>query len=278
MTQLFSSADMALARRIEAGHAHSATVVTGAATIAAIAGGLAIFHAVDSPVTQAIGIGMNGAVGAADLDELEAFFHDRGSPAIIDLCTLVDSELVALLQQRGYVIREISNVLVRCLDKAEEFDDVRGIEVEEVRPGEMEVWAHMVLQGFAGEDRIPEEHMSMLTSPASGLAAFFGQHDGTRVATAAMAFDTGLATFCGASTLVHARGRGMQLVMIRHRLRIAAQRGCDIASASVVPGSASHRNYERAGFQLVYARIMVSKPHSSGNSSITPSAKGQAPQ
>jgi hypothetical protein len=35
--------------------------------------------------------------------------------------------------------------------------------------------------------------------------------------------------------------------------------GCDLASASVMPGSISHRNYERAGFQMLYARIMVAR-------------------
>jgi hypothetical protein len=268
MTQHFSGADMALARRIETGHAYSATMATPAATTARIAGGWAIFHAIDSPVTQAVGIGMNGAVGAADLDLLEAFFFDRGSPAIIDLCTLVDPAVLSLLQQRGYAIREISNVLVRHLDPAEEFSAERGIEVEPVGPDETGRWGRMVLQGFAGADDFPEEHLSMLASPGPGFASFFGKRDGTRVATAAMAVDAGLATFCGASTLVHARGHGLQLAMIRHRLRIAAQMGCDIASASVVPGSASHRNYERAGFQLVYARIMISRPQSLASSSM----------
>jgi hypothetical protein len=51
----------------------------------------------------------------------------------------------------------------------------------------------------------------------------------------------------------------MQLALIRQRLEAAAAQGCDLATASVLPGSVSHRNYERAGFQLVYARVMVSR-------------------
>ncbi len=39
------------------------------------------------------------------------------------------------------------------------------------------------------------------------------------------------------------------------RLAAAQQQGCDVAMASVLPGSASHRNYERAGFELVYIRM-----------------------
>src|ERR1700722_8461348 len=100
MTQLFSSTDMALARRIEAGHAHCATASTSGVSVEEIGGGWAIFHQVDSPVTQAIGIGMSGAMGTDDLDRLEAFFHQRGSAAIIDLCTLAEPSLLGMLQER----------------------------------------------------------------------------------------------------------------------------------------------------------------------------------
>jgi hypothetical protein len=89
--------------------------------------------------------------------------------------------------------------------------------------------------------------------------AFFGLDGGRRVAGAAMAVQTGLATLFGDATLVQARGHGMQLALIRHRIRRAVQLGCDLASAAVVPGGISNRNYERAGFQLVYARIMVGR-------------------
>ncbi len=122
MTQLFSSTDMALARRVEAGHAHSATASSSGVSVEVIAGGWAIFHQVDSPVTQAIGIGLSGGMDPADLDRLEASYHDRGSAAVIDLCTLADSSLLPMFQERGYVIREISNVLVRRVDGTEEFE------------------------------------------------------------------------------------------------------------------------------------------------------------
>ncbi len=36
-----------------------------------------------------------------------------------------------------------------------------------------------------------------------------------------------------------------------------ARAGCDLAAATVIPGSASHRNYDRCGFQLVYMRVNV---------------------
>lgn len=257
MTELFSSTDMALARRIEAGHAHSAMASTRGISVEAIAGGWAIFHQADSPVTQAIGIGMSGAVPAADLDRLEAFFHSRGSAAIIDLCTLADASLVGMFQERGYTIHEISHVLVRRLDADEGFSP--DIEVAAAAKHEFPAWVRLTLQGFTGQDDIPEKQVEMLASANPWPESFFGLWDSARAATAAMDVHAGLATLFGDATLVRARGRGLQLALIRHRLQRAAQLGCDLATASVLPGSVSHRNYERAGFQLVYARVMVSR-------------------
>jgi hypothetical protein len=257
MTQLFSSTDMALARRVEAGHAHSATASSSGVSVEAIAGGWAIFHQVDSPVTQAIGIGLSGGMDPADLDRLEASYHDRGSAAVIDLCTLADSSLLPMFQERGYVIREISNALVRRVDGTEEFEMGPGVGVEPVAGSEYPSWARLVVQGFAGETDVPEEQMAMMASPDPRIEAFFGLWESTRGAGAAMDVHAGLATFFGDATLVPARGHGLQLALIRQRLRRSAELGCDLATASVVPGSSSHRNYERAGFQLVYGRVMV---------------------
>lgn len=265
MTEHFSSAglflgsDLALARRIEAGHAHSAAASTPGVAVAEIAGGQAIFHQPGSPVTQAIGVGLHGPVASADLDRLEAFFHSRGSDAVIDLCTLADAGLVEMLHERQYVVREISHMLVRRLDPSEHFEAPSRITIQKMDAGEFRSWAGIVVRGFAGQDDIPEEQIDMLATSNPWPESFFGRFDDSPCAAAAMDMHQGLATLFGDATLVGARSRGLQLALIRHRLERAAQLGCDLATASVLPGSASHRNYERAGFQLVYARIMFAR-------------------
>jgi GNAT superfamily N-acetyltransferase len=260
MTQLFSSADMALARRIEAGHAHSAMFSTPDLAVEEMAGGWAIFHAIDSPVTQAIGVGMNGPVESSDLDRLEAFYHVRGSAAIIDHCTLAHPSVLESIHERGYTVREISNVLVRRLNPEQQFEITPGVRVEPVSPQDYLAWARLVVQGFAGLDHVPEEQVAMMTSTIPWPETFFGFWDSAPGAGAAMDIHAGLATFFGDATLVPARGHGLQLALIRHRMQRAAQLGCDLATATVVPGGTSHRNYERAGFQLVYGRVMLSRP------------------
>jgi hypothetical protein len=189
MTQLFSSTDMALARRIETGHAHSATASDPGVSVEVIGGGWAIFHAVDSPMTQAIGVGMNGAVDAAELERIEAFFHSRGSAAIIDLCTLADPTLLGMIHERGYGVREITNVLVRRLDPDEEFPALGpGVKVEPVAAHQYPAWTRVVMQGFAGQDDVPEEQVAMMASLDPWPEAFFGLWEASQSAGAAMGY------------------------------------------------------------------------------------------
>ena len=258
MTERFSGADRTLARRIEAGHAHSAAASMRGLAVERIGDSWAIFHQVDSPVSQAIGLGMDGGITPAELDRLEAFYHARGSAAVIDLCTIADPGLLAMISERGYTIREISNVVVRRLDRAEQFAETPSITIEPVAADQFPSWMRMAVEGFASTPDVPED-AAMLGSANPWPEAFFGLWDGSRAATAAMDIDAGLATLIGDATLIHARGRGLQRALIRHRLRRAAELGCDLATASVQPGSVSHRNYERAGFELLYARVMVSR-------------------
>ncbi len=46
-----------------------------------VAGAYAMFDGPRSPSTQTFGLGLFQMPAAADMDALEAFFHDRGAPA-----------------------------------------------------------------------------------------------------------------------------------------------------------------------------------------------------
>src|SRR5689334_9257170 len=114
-------ADIALARRVEAAEAANArgcAVYPGGAVLD-IAGGSAIFVGADSPLTHAIGIGLNGPVSGAEIDRIEEFFRCRGAKVSIDLCPLAEPGLVDELSRRGYRPSEFNNVLVKRLPGTE---------------------------------------------------------------------------------------------------------------------------------------------------------------
>lgn len=149
-------ADFALAQRLEgcdaSGNAECVQAYArrypevGALTLP-VAGGYAMYAGADSPLTQAIGLGMSGPVTAVELDQVEAFYRDRGTAVHVEVCPLADSSLLALFAERGYRVEEYSNVLARRLG-SDEPDTPVGSEVR-VRvplPDEAELWAQTVVE------------------------------------------------------------------------------------------------------------------------------------
>jgi len=253
----FSSSDIALARRLE--HAEAANgFAMGRAMHGAVAesfcGGCALFAGAGSPLTHALGAGMDGPPQADEFNRLEQFFHSRGSASLIDLCPMADPALIAEVMDRGYRVIEFNNLMLRRLDNIP--PAAAGPRVAAAGEARRVEWNRLVLRGFSPTgDAGPE----MIDLPAVG-GNYFAEFGGEPLAGAAMSMFDGVALLYGDATLHHARGRGAQRALIDHRLHAAAEAGCEWAMACVLPGSGSHRNYERAGFELFYMRVNVSRP------------------
>ena len=88
-------ADARLARLLEDAEAANARGCAGP-DIAVIeaGGGYGVFAGADSPLTQVVGMGLDGPVRAADLDAVEGFLRSRGAGVTIDLCPLADPRLL----------------------------------------------------------------------------------------------------------------------------------------------------------------------------------------
>jgi len=253
-------ADALLARRIEAGEAaigRGCAEGQAGAAILEIAGGLALFLGAESPLTQAVGIGLNGPVREAELDALEAFFRSRGAPVSIDLCPLADAGLLAALAERGYRATEFNNVLVRTLTGAEIPPAFR---VRRALEGERDLWSHTVGHGFFEQAELTDAEMDVgraIFSMPGALCYLASAETGETGGGGALAACHGLATLFADSTIARFRRQGLHRELIAARLRDASALGCDLATASTLPGSASQRNYERLGFQVVYTRLTL---------------------
>src|SRR5262245_9753606 len=94
-----------------------------------IAGGWAGFAGVDSPVTQAFGLGLNGPVTETDMDRIEEFYRSKDSAVNIETCPLADVSLLKLWNDRGYRAIEYSNVFVRKIELLEPLAMPEGITV-----------------------------------------------------------------------------------------------------------------------------------------------------
>jgi hypothetical protein len=242
----------ALAHRIEGGEALNAA---GSGESIAVCGGYANFAGVGSPVTHAIGLGMNGPVSEAEFDRMEEFYRWRGCAVNLDLCPHADWSLIELLGQRGYRIVECNNVLAGPVAGS---PDAR---VRIAEPAEEDLWNRTLIKGFFPTSEITATELDIGSRMfhLEGATAWMGMVDGTPAAVGTMNARGKLALLFADSTLQNFRGQGLHLALIRARLHHAAKMGCDLATASTAPGSGSQRNYERAGFRVVYTKLNMQR-------------------
>jgi hypothetical protein len=255
-------ADAVLARRIEAAEAANArgcSIGDGGAAPALleVAGGCAIFVGADSPLTQAVGLGLNGPVTEEDLSQVECFFRSRGAKVSIDLCPLADPSLIRSLALRGYRASEFNNVLVKRLAGSE---IVMTPRVRRATGSECDLWSHTVGEGFFEQRELTtgELDVGRAIFRMPGAMCYLAVGDNGELAGgAAAANHGGLATLFADSTIASFRRVGLHRELIAARLNEALARGCDTATASTLPGSASQRNYERMGFEVVYTKVTM---------------------
>ena len=125
--------------------------------------------------------------------------------------------------------------------------DAGGLPIREVGPGPG--FLRVLLAGYqaptavtrylAVEHQLPEVRRFVAGAPGEEWAA------------AAMSLHHGVAVIGGAATRPEQRGKGAQSALLDHRLRQATYSGCDLAVATVTPGTVSARNLIRAGFTVV---------------------------
>jgi GNAT superfamily N-acetyltransferase len=253
------SSDRVFAARLEKAEAanglemaHLALEAIPDAAFESIAGGTAIFAGIGSPMTHALGIGMNGRVPKEEMEHLEAFYRECGSPCLLDLCPMADDSVLSFVQSRPYRVIEFNNVLARRIQPDEMLEQRSALRL--VSPEEKLQWSRVVSQGFAEYVPVTESQVNVMAATCRNARCWIaGENE--PVGGAAMSIQDRVALFFGDAILTGARRKGWQSLLIRERLAAAQGAGCDLAMVSVLPGSGSHRNYERAGFQLIYMRV-----------------------
>ena len=251
---------MLLARRLEAAEAANArgcTAIHPEAAALDVAGGCAVFVGAGSPLSHAVGIGLDGPVTGLEIDRLESFYRSRGAKVSVELCPLANPGILDTLGERGYRVTEFNNVLVRRLAGCQ---IVLTPHVRRVLPDETDMWSHTVGRGFFETQELTTEEMDVgraICAMPGALCYLAVTESGELAGGAAAAVYSGLATLFADSTIALYRRCGLHRELIAARLNEALAQGCDLATAATLPGSGSQRNYERMGFEVAYTRVTL---------------------
>jgi hypothetical protein len=222
-----------------------------------VAGTRAMFDGPGSPLTQTFGLGMFEPLTAEQLDEIDQFFQTRGADVFHEVCPLADPSTFALLNERGYVAVESSNVLYRPINPDLRLEASRNeqVQVRLIREDEIDLWAQTASEGWREFTEVADflRDLGQVTARSKSLS-FLAELDANPIATGALTISGDIALLAGASTIPRARRQGAQLALLEGRLRYAAAQGCTIGMMVAQPGSGSQRNAERHGFRIAYTR------------------------
>ncbi|HYL72917.1 MAG TPA: hypothetical protein VEU96_01875 [Bryobacteraceae bacterium] len=224
-----------------------------------VGGVYAMFDGPDSPVTQTFGLGLFNEPTAADLDQLESFFQQRGAAVCHEVSPLAGIPVADLLCRRGYRPIEFTSVMYKQLQSAAgpyEPSHPR-LKTRLMAAGEEDLWSQISARGWSEHPEFTDFLLSFgrVIASCDGSFNFFAHLDEQPVAAGVLRCHEGVALFGGASTVPEARKQGAQKALLEARMNMAIRQGCDLAMMCASPGSVSQRNAERQGFRIAYTRI-----------------------
>ncbi len=235
-----------------------------------IAGGFAAYTEPGSPLNKVIGLGFAPFdAGAWELVERE--YDCRKAPIQVEISTLADPAVARFLTTRGYQLVGVENVLGRSLTAP--VDSLPSdVSIETSPAADLAHWLDLVVSGFlapdtqgvASHESFAREVLLRIMGDfvaAAGVERFVARRGQEILGGGTMRRHLGIAQLCGASTLPAHRRTGVQSALLAHRLRHAAQNGCELAVVTTMPGSKSQQNMQRQGFVLLYSRnVLVREP------------------
>jgi ribosomal protein S18 acetylase RimI-like enzyme len=277
------TATTTLAARIERAEADTAEAFARAANLPDLlvepcGGGTAVYGGTGRPFNKIAGLGF-APIDESDIARLEQLYDTRGGEMRVELASLADAGVASLFTRRGFALAGYENVLglpltreaVAALARERDAAVERGILVAPT--DDTGAWIAAVAEGFAAPDlfdgpaptesfaREAMERIFAEFSAAPGCRLFLARRGGEIAGGGALRIVDGLAQLAGAATLPPHRRRGVQSTLLRARLVVAAQAGCDLAIVTTEPASTSQENVQRAGFALLYVRaILVRAP------------------
>lgn len=217
-----------------------------------IAGGIASYTGVDSPLSEAGSVGIFEAIDDETVPTITRFYTERGAIPRVMVGPMSDTRLGAALARTGYVPIEQQNILIANLEPVNNALDPRIRETHDVR-----VWAQTSMRGFSEDvasDALRKTIEALASAP--GVVALEAVDGGEVVATGGLLLASDIPVLFGASTLLPFRGRGWQGALIRDRLARAHRAGAAYARATARPFSQSESNFVQAGFDVLYTRVL----------------------
>lgn len=215
---------------------------------AEIGAGYALHAGEGSPLTQAFGFGHRQYDDPALLEE---FYRGRAENWEVTVTPFTSSETLRALIETGYRPSHFEGTMCRLTDNP---PVVPNSNIQEVPPADP-IFMETSWRAWSGNEAGTYEPDELIRAVAQMRARrYVAFLDAEPAATASLCeFEEGV-IFAGAATRTPFRGCGLQTALLGRRLHDAGSGRLAVMGA--VPGSASFRNAQRAGFTPLYSTMV----------------------
>ena len=235
-----------------------ATKVPGAVASVPWCGGSLVALGPGRYINRAVGFGA-AAVSADRLAVAEDFFRAAGVASMIEVSSWASVSLLGALGDRRYRPAWTRNIHARAAEQVTTDDlTVRsGLEIRAVDDESLGAWQRVLADGNGltkEADRAISDEFALARAQVPDAPILLATVDGVVAGCGAAEIVDGVMWVGGAATDPAFRGQGIQAALLRHRIQIAIESGCDLVAASSLPTGGSARNLSRHGFGLVYTQ------------------------
>lgn len=255
--------DATLVARVEASSAlcNAATAETFGA-VEPIGTGFMVALGPGRYINRTLGAGLCDLT-PAELDRMERFYRDHGVAPAIEVTSWTPSATIEMLGERGYRGAWFRNVYLRPPDPAGLPTPSSAVDIRRVDDSLLADWLETLAVGndlVSDESRAISDEFARARLPIADSDAFLACVDGRPAGSGSLERRDGIGWVGGAATQPWCRGRGTQTALLVHRIRLAADLGCEFVAATAIPDGTSARNLARVGFQLVYTQLVMAQP------------------
>ncbi|CAD0101318.1 unnamed protein product [Aureobasidium mustum] len=207
---------------------------------------------------------MFGPVTKDDLYAIEEAYKPYDVQPEIYMCEPADRSAFDLLSEHYTITGHLCDYHMSLSD-FDYPDMANDIDVSILGLNDHETFIQASVEGFRSNGR-PEGLLKLLAENAAArpdTLLFSASMHGELLGAAGMAIidveDSKVAILYIDSCLPRARGRGIHKALLVKRLRVAKDRGCDLAIASAREGSISAHNIQKVGLKLAYGCKIYTK-------------------
>lgn len=239
-----------------------------------LASGFLVITGARRYINRALGVTLD-ELSSDDVDTIVRHYTDADLPAAVQMSSWAPATTVSTLSAAGFapawcrsmLVADLRDPITPSLSASPAPSAGHGLEIVEVgADAARAAQAAEVMVDEArgtGADRTTSDEFMTADFHALGTTQFLALVDGQPVGCGSLCVvdvDGARTGWLGAAaTIPSARGRGVQTALVRHRLRLAADAGCDLAGATASVGSTSSRVLRRCGLALVQEQWVVQR-------------------